>query len=143
MGRDSSVVFLHPLSVPTDEAKWWASKLLEQPLRIIDVHDCDDDVVITTAGIVGMMSTERKRVRDQDKDLLCIRLTDRTGFIDIRSWTHSEHEFLVFLEKPLLLQRVRVTAFAGIKTLELLAGSGTVLKDDFNGKNDLQQYWAE
>jgi hypothetical protein len=143
MGRDSSVVFLHPLSVPTEEAKWWASKLLEQPLRIIDVHDCDDDVVITTAGIVGMMSTERKRVRDQDKDLLCIRLTDRTGFIDIRSWTHSEHEFLVFLEKPLLLQRVRVTAFAGIKTLELLAGSGTVLKDDFNGKNDLQQYWAE
>ncbi len=70
-------------------------------------------------------------------------MTDRTGFIDIRSWTHSEHEFLFFLEKPMLLQRVRVTSFAGIRTLELLAASGTVLKGDFNGKNDLQQYWAE
>ena len=140
MGRDSSVTFLNSA---TDESLWWKSKLFDIPLRIIDVHDCDDDEVINTAGIVGMMSTERKRVRDQDRDLLCIRMTDRTGFIDIRSWSHSEHEFSDFLEKPLLLQRVRVTSFAGIKTLELLAGSGTVLKDEFNGKDDLQLYWTE
>ena len=143
MGRDSSVTFINTGNVPTEEFKWWKSKLYEPPMRIIDVHDCDDDVVISTAGIVGMMSTERKRVRDQDRDLLCIRLTDRTGFIDIRSWSHSEIDFAQFLEKPLMLQRVRVTSFAGIKTLELLSGSGTVLKDDFKGKDDLQLYWAE
>jgi hypothetical protein len=143
MGRDSTITFLNSTNVPTKESEWWRSKLLENALRIIDVHDCEDDVVISTAGIVGMLSTERKRVRDQDRDLLCIRLTDRTGFIDIRSWSHSEHEFSNFLEKPLMLQRVRVTSFAGLKTLELLAGSGTVLKDEFNGKDDLQLYWAE
>jgi|LauGreDrversion4_2_1035121.scaffolds.fasta_scaffold68956_3 hypothetical protein len=143
MSKESTITFLNSTTVPTDESKWWKSKLLENHLRIIDVHDCNDDEVINVAGIVGMLSTERKRVRDQDKDLLCIRLTDRTGFIDIRSWSHSEHEFSDFLEQPLLLQRVRVTSFAGIKTLELLSGSGTVLKDDFNGKDDLQLYWAE
>lgn len=143
MGRDSSVTFINTGNVPTEEFKWWKSKLYEPPMRIIDVHDCDDDVVISTAGIDGMMSTERKRVRDQDRDLLCIRLTDRTGFIDIRSWSHSEIEFAQFLEKPLMLQRVRVTSFAGIKTLELLSGSGTVLTSEFKGKDDLLSYWAE
>jgi hypothetical protein len=143
MGRDSSVTFLNNANVPTEEYKWWKSKLFENPLRIIDVHDCEDDVVISTAGIVGMLSTERKRVRDQDRDLLCIRLTDRTGFIDVRSWSHSDHEFSEFLERPLLFQRVRVTSFAGMKTLELLAGAGTVLKNEFHGKEDLQLYWSE
>jgi hypothetical protein len=117
--------------------------LLKQPLRIIDVHDCTDDVLINVAGIIGMMVTERKRVRDQDRDLLCIRLTDRTGYIDVRSWTHCELEFSRFLEKPLLMQRVRVTSFAGTKILELLAGPGTVFLDEFPVKEELEQYWRE
>ena len=143
MGRDSSVSFISTIAVPTAESKWWQYLLLCQPLRIIDVHDCEDDIVISVAGIVGMISTERKRVKDQDRDLLCIRMTDRTGYIDIRSWSHSESEFAHFLEHPMLLQRVRVCSFAGMKTLELLGGSGTVVKDEFDGKRDLQQYWCE
>jgi hypothetical protein len=143
MGRDSTVTFVNTVAAPCEESKWWQSLLLKQPLRIIDVHDCNDDELINVAGIVGMMVTERKRVKDQDRDLLCIRLTDRTGYIDVRSWTHCELEFSRFLEKPLLMQRVRVTSFAGTKILELLSGPGTVLLDDFPGKQDLQEYWLE
>jgi hypothetical protein len=143
MGRDSTVTFVNSIAAPCEESKWWQSLLMMQPLRIIDVHDCTDDVLINVAGIVGMMVTERKRVRDQDRDLLCIRLTDRTGYIDVRSWTHCELEFSRFLEKPLLMQRVRVTSFAGTKILELLAGPGTVLQDEFPGQTELQQYWLE
>jgi hypothetical protein len=141
MGRDSTVTFMN--GVPSEESKWWSSLLLQPHLRIIDVHDAEDDAVINVAGIVGMLSTERKRVRDQDRDLLCIRLTDRTGFVDIRSWSHCESEFATFVEKPLLLRRVRVTSFAGMKVLELLAGPGTLLVDEFDGKVDLEKYWSE
>jgi hypothetical protein len=141
MGRDSTVTFMN--GVPSEESKWWSSLLLQPHLRIIDVHDAEDDAVINVAGIVGMLSTERKRVRDQDRDLLCIRLTDRTGFVDIRSWSHCESEFARFIEKPLLLRRVRVSSYAGLKVLELLAGPGTVLIDEFDGKDDLAKYWSE
>ncbi len=143
MGRDSTVTFVNTVASPCEESKWWQSLLMKQHLRICDVHDCNDDVLINVAGIIGMLTTERKRVRDQDRDLLCIRLTDRTGYIDIRSWTHCELEFARFLEKPLLMQRVRVTSFAGIKILELLAGPGTVLLEKFPGQVDLEQYWLE
>jgi hypothetical protein len=141
LGRDSTVTFLNGVSC--EESKWWSALLLQPHLRIIDVHDAEDDAVINVAGIVGMLSTERKRVRDQDRDLLCIRLTDRTGFVDIRSWSHCESEFASFVEKPLLLRRVRVTSYAGTKVLELLAGPGTVLLDEFDGKDDLAKYWSE
>ena len=143
MSRDSSVTFVNTLAVPCEESRWWKSLLLCKPLRIIDVHDCEENSLVNVAGIVGMLHTERKRVKDADRDLLCIRLTDRTGFVDVRSWTHSEQEFASFLEQPMLLQRVRVCVFASIKTLELLSGSGTKVIDDFDGKADLMQYWSE
>jgi hypothetical protein len=112
-------------------------------LSIIDVHDCTDDEIINVAGIVGLLSTETKKVKDQNRDLLCVRLTDRTGFVDVRSWTHCEAEFVNFLEQPLLLNRVRVTSYAGVKILELLDGSGTQLVDQFDGALDLKHYWQE
>jgi len=143
MSRDSSVTFVNTLAVPCEESRWWKSLLLCKPLRIIDVHDCEENSLVNVAGIVGMLHTERKRVKDADRDLLCIRLTDRTGFVDVRSWTHSEQEFASFLEQPMLLQRVRVCVFASIKTLELLSGMGTKVIDDFDGKADLMQYWSE
>jgi hypothetical protein len=143
MGRDSTVSFVNTVAVPTEESKWWRSLLLCKPLRIIDVHDCEVDVVISVSGIVGLIYTERKRVKDQDRDLLCMRMTDMTGFIDIRSWTHSEQEFAHFLEQPMMLQRVRVCSFAGTKTLELLSGTGTIVVEEFEGKRELQKYWAE
>ena len=143
MGRDSTVNFLNTIAVPTEESKWWRSLLQKRPLSIIDVHDCTDDDIINVAGIVGLLSTETKKVKDQNRDLLCIRLTDRTGFVDVRSWTHCEAEFVNFMEHPLLLNRVRVTSYAGVKILELLDGSGTQLVDQFDGALDLKQYWQE
>jgi hypothetical protein len=142
MAKDTTVVFM-PTSTSTEESKWWHSLADSKYKRIADIHDCEDDVVINVAGIVGMLSSETKRVRSDNKDLMNMRLTDRSGFIDVRSWNHSETEFAMFLEKPLLLQRVRVTSFAGIKVLELLDGNGTIVNSNFDGQSDLEDYWKE
>ena len=98
---------------------------------------------MNVAGIVGSLSSETKRVRSDNKDLMNMRLTDRSGFIDVRSWNHSEEEFKSFLEKPLLLQRVRVTSFAGIKVLEMLDGNGTTVVPHFAGEEELAKYWVD
>ena len=90
-----------------------------------------------------MLSSETKRVRSDNKDLMNMRLTDRTGWVDVRSWNHTESEFRAFLEKPLLLQRVRVTSFAGLKICELIDGNGTVVTSTFDGHKDLEDYWQE
>jgi hypothetical protein len=142
MGRDTTVLFV-PSSVVSDESKWWQSLAASGFKRIIDVHDCADDSVINVAGIVGMLSSETKRVRTDNKDLLTIRLTDRSGWVDVRSWNHSEAEFSSFLEKPLLFQRVRVTSFSGLKILEILDGEGTIVSSTFAGMKDLEDYWQE
>jgi hypothetical protein len=142
MGRDTTAVFVSS-TVVTEESKWWNSLVSQHVKRIIDIHDCDDDSVVNVAGIVGMLSSETKRVRSDNKDLMNMRLTDRTGWVDVRSWTHSEDEFKTFLEKPLLLQRVRVTSFSGLKICEIIDGNGTVVTSSFQGQRDLEQYWQE
>jgi hypothetical protein len=142
MGRDTTLMFV-PSSVVTEESKWWHSLAATGYNRIIDVHDCADDSVINVAGIVGLLSSETKRVRSDNKDLLTMRFTDRSGWVDVRSWNHSEAEFSSFLEKPLLLQRVRVTSFSGIKILEILEGDGTIVAPSFSGMKDLEDYWQE
>ena len=143
MCRDTTISFPSALGVATEEAKWWSDLLVKTPKRIIDVHDLNDDGVISVSGIIGSLSTEIKRVRNEDKQLLCIRITDRSGFVDMRSWTHSEAEFTPFLERPLLFRRVRVTSFGGLKILELLEGPGTEVVVDFDGADDLSLYWKE
>ena len=143
MSRDSNINFVSDVASATEESKWWMSLLHAAPLRIIDVHDVSDNSVINVAGILGSMSTETKKVKSKDRDLLCMCLTDRTGCVDVRSWTHSEVEFNLFRERPLLLQRVRVTSFGGTKILEMLDASGTVVVSVFSGADDLKQYWRE
>jgi hypothetical protein len=143
MSRDSTVTFVSDAAGACEESKWWASLLQVPPLRIIDVHDVEDDLIVSVKGIVGTISTEIKKVKLEDKELLCMRLTDRTGFIDIRSWCHSEAEFERFRERPVCFKRVRVTSFSGMKILELLDASGTILADEFDGAADLRQYWRE
>jgi len=142
MGRDTIVQFV-PSSVESATSRWWNALSSNKVLRIIDVHDCEDDSIVNVAGIVGLLSSETKRVRADNKDLMTMRLTDHTGHLDVRSWNHSETEFKSFLEKPLLLQRLRVTSYAGIKICELLDGSGTIAVSEFDGKEALEQYWKE
>jgi hypothetical protein len=142
MGRDATVHF--PISDTTnDEVKWWKGLLDSPLLRVIDVHDCNDDTVVSVSGILGLMWTEVKLVKNENRNLLCLRLTDRTGFVDVRSWTHCETELVTFLERPIALRRVRVTSFAGVKVLELLDSSGTEIDSTFDGREDLEKYWQE
>ena len=143
MSRDSTVTFVSDVGLASEESKWWQSLMHAPPLRIIDVHDVADDQIISVKGIVGTVCTETKKVKLEDKELLCMRITDRTGFIDIRSWCHSEAEFDRYRERPVCFKRVRVTSFSGMKILELLDASGTVLQDEFDGAADLRQYWRE
>jgi hypothetical protein len=142
MCRDSNVSVLEG-GVASDESLWWSSLLLKPAMRIINVHDVEDNSIVTVSGIVGSLSTETKKVKNAMKDLLNIRITDRTGFIDIRSWNHSESELAHLIERPVMFKRVRVTSFAGLKILELLEGSGTEVVTKFDGECDLLSYWAE
>jgi hypothetical protein len=82
-------------------------------------------------------------VKGETKILLVLMLTDRTGKIEIRSWNHSDTEFKRFLERPVLLKRVRVCLYAGTRTGELLTGTnGTTITTDFDHE-DLDKYWVE
>jgi hypothetical protein len=85
----------------------------------------------------------QSQVKNSEKSLLCMRITDRTGCIDVRSWCHSQDEFARFQERPVLFKRVRVTSFGGMKILELLDAGGTVATENFAGAADLRQYWLE
>jgi hypothetical protein len=42
-----------------------------------------------------------------------------------------------------MLKRVRITAYAGIKMLELIDGGGTQVVDTFDESSDLASFWKE
>ena len=110
-------------------------------------HRCESLMCMTLKTIVSSvyvasLATCQRRSRESEirQKLLCIHLTDRTGCVDMRSWSHSESDFSTFWERPVMLRRVRVTSFGGLKILELLEGSGTDLVADFDGADDLSLY---
>ena len=76
MCKDTTIAFPSTLGVATKEAKWWAALLVKSPLRIIDVHDLENDCVISVCGIIGYLSTEVKRVRDKTK--IVVHPSDRS-----------------------------------------------------------------
>ena len=83
-------------------------------------------------------------VRNEQKELLTIKVVDRTGVIVIRSWNHNQAQFLPLVDSPIQLKRVRVTAFANTKVGELLDGSGTIVRTGmFDGAPDLIKFWQE
>ena len=99
--------------------------------------------LVNVAGILGAIATEEKMVKGQPKQLLVLHLTDRYGKIEVRSWNHSDTEFIRFQEKPILLKRVRVCLYAGSRTGELLTGPhGSMITTDFD-HSDLDKYWSE
>ena len=75
--------------------------------------------------------------------LLTVRLVDRTGVIMVRSWTHSAEFFQSYVDKPMLIRRVRVTAFANCKIGELLDGDGSEFLTAFDNSEDLSKFWSE
>jgi hypothetical protein len=121
---------------------WWQSLRLAPPVQAIFFHDTAENSIVNVAGIIGSVTKEDKTVRNAPTSLLTVRLVDRTGVIMLRSWTHSEVIFEDWLDKPMLIRRVRVTAFANVKVGELLDGDGSHFEKEFDN-HDLIKFWAE
>ena len=126
-----------------EESAWWKSLLHQPTLSIHDVHSQPDYSMISVSGILGYMCMEEKVVKAETKWLLIMRILDRTGTIEVRSWTHTEADFARYREKPLHFKRVRVTAYAGTKMLELIDGGGSVTETEFPEAADLAAFWKE
>lgn len=142
MSRDSSIKFLSDSELSrSTEHNWWTGLLKQSPLNISNARSMDDDMIVTVSGVLFMVQTETKKIRDELKDLVTVRLADASGFIDVRSWNHTEEFFRPHIEKPIVLQRVRITSFAGNKLGEMLDGGGTILLSSFAGSNDLAKFW--
>ncbi len=123
---------------------WWASILSCPAVSAISFCDIKDNSVVNVAGIIGSVSTEQKTVRSDARDLVTIKVVDRTGIITLRTWNHSGDAFLHWVDSPVLFRRVRVTSFASIKAGELFDGAGTIIQAaPFDGADDLKQFWAE
>ena len=127
----------------TDESTWWTSLLTRPVLSIHDVHSMPEYSMVTVSGILAMMVMEEKVVKSETKFLLIMKMLDRTGFIEVRSWTHTLADFSRHRDRPLLLKRVRVTSYAGTKMLELIDGTGSVAEAEFPEAADLAQFWRE
>jgi hypothetical protein len=122
---------------------WWSSLLIAPPIAIVDIMRMQEDRIVTLAGILGYVTVEQKTVRNALRDLLIMRIADRTGSIELRSWNSRLEDYSRFRDRPLLFRRVRVTAFAGSKMCELIDGGGTVVEHEFDGSFDLSSYWKE
>jgi hypothetical protein len=144
MNRDSAIRFLSDVELRrSEEAIWWNSRLSQDSLNISSARFLDDDSVASISGILFSIQIEVKRVRNEDKELLTLRLADATGHIDVRSWHSSRADFCRFIDKPVQLQRIRVTSFSGNKVAELLDGdNGTLVSGEFAGATALSQFWS-
>ena len=125
-------------------AIWWQSIPLQSAVSAVLFNDQRDNTVVNVAGILGSVTVEQRTVRSDARELLTIRLVDRTGIIAIRSWNHTLSVFQHLVDSPILIKRVRVTSFATTKTGELFDGNGTtIVSDHFPGAEDLAKFWTE
>ncbi len=123
---------------------WWQSLRSASPLQAIFFHDATENSIVNVAGILGSVTKEEKTVRNAPMSLLTLRLVDRSGVVMVRSWTHSDATFMDWIDKPLLIKRIRVTAFANCKIGELLdGGDGSLFETQFENSADLVKFWSE
>jgi len=123
-------------------SNWWRGLLTQPILNALQFHDSTDGIV-NVSGVLGLIQVEEKMVKGVPKNLLVLHLTDASGRLEIRSWNHSDTEFLQFREQPVLLKRVRVVTYAGQKVGELLGGdTGTTVTTEFDSKA-LRAYWQQ
>ena len=142
MAKDSTM-HLEPAEYTGQLPKWWSGLLTQPPCTCAQFHDVATSSVVNVAGILGLIQQEEKIVNGEVKMLLILYITDKTGKIEIRSWNHSDTEFVQYRERPLLFNRVRVCQYAGTKTGELLTGpNGTKYTDQFD-RAELEAYWRE
>ncbi len=121
---------------------WWKSLLTAPVLNALQFHD-SAELIVNVSGVLGLIQVEEKMVKGIPKNLLILHLTDPSGRMEIRSWNHSDTEFIQYREQPVQLLRVRVVSYAGHKSGELLFGKqGTVVNTQFDNKI-LKRYWVE
>jgi hypothetical protein len=142
LNKESSVAFNslidHFASV------WWKSIPEQAVVSAIIFADAKDNTVVNVAGIIGSVSVEQKTVRSDARDLVTIKLVDRTGIVTLRTWNHNSDAFLPLVDSPVMFRRVRVTSFASFKSGELFDGAGTIIDTgNFTGAEDLVKFWAE
>ena len=141
MARDSSVQQIDDASHA--DSSWWSGLLTHAPLSCGAVHDVADNTMVTVCGVLGHISSDTKMVQGVPKTLLTLHLVDSTGKLDVRSWNHTADAFNYHAEAPILIRRVRVTSFAGVKLCELLDGAGSVVETAFVGDAALRKFWRE
>lgn len=122
---------------------WWQSLASLPPRRLVDAADAEDNSIINVSGVLGLVTSEQKNVGSTMRTLTTLHLTDPSGQFNIRSWNHEADAFLVYVDRPIMIKRVRVASFAGTKVGELLDNRGSEIVTDFAGSKTLVQYWAE
>lgn len=142
MAKDSTMHVEEPSYVGL-LPKWWSGLLLEPVITCARFHDMNPGSIVNVSGILGFVSQEEKMVNGELKHLLILYITDRTGKLELRSWNHTDVEFLQIRERPVLFNRVRVSLYAGTRTADLLTGiNGTQVTSHFDSR-DLEAYWQE
>jgi hypothetical protein len=122
---------------------WWHAIPAQKATAAIHFVECKENSVVNIEGILGSVCSEWKLVRNEQKELLTIRIVDRTGIIQVRSWNHSASSFEHLVDQPIRINRVRVAGFASTKVGELLDGKGSILVSEFDGTADLTKFWSE
>ena len=141
MTRESVMEFVNDDNNP--QQLWWQSLASLSPRRLVDAADTEDNSIINVSGVLGLVTSEQKNVGSTMRTLTTLHLTDPSGQFNIRSWNHEADAFLVYVDSPILIKRVRVASFAGTKVGELLDNSGSEIVTDFAGSQTLVKYWAE
>jgi hypothetical protein len=142
MAKDSTMQVEEPNYVG-QLTKWWSGLLSEPAITCAKCHDMNAGSMVNVSGILGFISQEEKMVNGERKFLLILYITDRSGKLELRSWNHTDVEFLQYRERPVMFKRVRVSLYAGTRTADLLTGTnGTQITTHFDSR-DLEAYWQE
>lgn len=139
MTRESTMEFQND---PTLNS-WWNSLALDTPLKLSSVADIDDNAIVNVSGILGMVSSEKKIVGSVERTLTTLHITDPYGQLDIRTWNHERDAFVAYVDKPIMITRIRMASFAGQKIGELLDNSASTIVTSFPGMKALTAYWDE
>lgn len=126
-----------------DLAIWWRDLASLAPVSLGEVQTLAENSIVCVAGILGFVTAESKNVGSEIKTLTTLHMVDPTGSLPVRSWNRVPSIVEIAVEKPILLQRIRITSFAGQKVGELLDGSGTIVVTQFAGAAALSQFWVD
>jgi len=140
MARDSIVSIENDNN--QDVVLWWKSLLVPAPKTCGQVHDSVDGNIISVSGVCGRVSHEIKMVNGVERTITCLHVVDFSGKLDVKSWNHSPSLFTSYVDRPILIKRVKVSSFAGTKHCELLDGDASIFETTFDGMSELAQFWS-